>query len=131
MKISHSISKENLGPVIEAVIENSFDSIMVTATDDESGSTPIVFVNEAFTALTGYTVDEVLGKSPSLLQGPDTDPVIIERLRKDLEDGRVFQGSTINYRKDGVPFTMDWRVAPVVRADGGPKYHIAVQRNDG
>ena len=71
---------------------------------------------------------EVLGKSPSLLQGPDTDGAILDQLRKDLRSGRNFEGRATNYRKDGTPFTMHWRVAPVKSDHGTVRYYIAVQR---
>ena len=128
MKISQTLTKENLGAVADALIENSFDSVMVTEAGDGSSNTPIVFVNEAFTTLTGYSADDVMGKSPSILQGADTDEAVINRLRENIGTGKAFEGETTNYRKDGTPFTMHWRVAPVLEEAGKPKYYIAVQR---
>jgi PAS domain S-box-containing protein len=130
MKISQSLSKETLGDIVDALIENSFDSVMVTEAGNGASTNPIVFVNEAFTALTGYTAEDVMGKSPTMLQGSDTDPAVIERLREDMGAGRSFEGETTNYRKDGTPFTMHWRVAPVEQAAEQAKYHIAVQRRE-
>jgi len=91
-----------------------------------TAKTPIVYVNEAFTQLTGYTCEEVIGKSPSLLQGAGTDPAVLDQLRKDLGAGRNFEGRTTNYRKDGTPFTMHWRVAPVRSGKDEVHYFIAV-----
>lgn len=130
MKISETLGNENIPAIVDVLIRNSFDSVMVTEAGDGSSDTPIAFVNEAFSALTGYTAAEVMGKSPGILQGADTDPVVIERLREAMIAGRVFEGKTTNYRKDGRPFTMHWRVAPVAENGGNANYYIAVQRRE-
>ncbi len=126
MKLDQSLPADDLHPIAEAVISNSFDSVMVT---EATANTPIRYVNHAFTELTGYSSDEVLGKSPSLLQGPETDSAVLDQLREDLGAGRNFEGKAINYRKDGTPFTMHWRVASV-HCEGDIRYFIAVQRQD-
>jgi len=124
MKLSKTVPGNYLGHIADLISSNSFDSVMVT---EATPKIPIVYVNEAFTQLTGYSSEEVLGKSPSLLQGTDTDPAVLDQLRKGLDAGRNFEGTAINYRKDGTPFTMHWRVAPVVLGDK-VHYFIAVQR---
>ena len=111
--------------VLHAIVENSFDSLVIT---EAAPNSPIIYVNKAFTELTGYSAEEALGKSPSFLQGPATDPAVLERLRSDLAAGRPFEGKAINYRKDGSPFTMWWRVAPVIGDSGQPDRFIAFQR---
>ncbi len=88
MQISKSVPGSDLGAIADMIVSNSFNSVMVTKAAAE---TPIVYVNEAFTQLTGYTYEEVLGKSPSLLQGADTDPRVLDQLRKDLGAGRNFR----------------------------------------
>ena len=125
MKLDQSVATSELGAISEAIVSSSFDSVMVCEAADK---TPIVYVNRAFTELTGYTFEEVKGKSPSLLQGPDTDPAVIDKLREDLQSGNCFEGKAINYCKDGTPFTMHWRVTPVQSEDGNVRHFIAVQR---
>ena len=129
MQLSQSLPAHALSAVADALITSSFDSIMVTEAGDASSHTPIIFVNEAFTVLTGYTAEEVLGKSPAFLQGPGTDRAVLDRLRDDLIAGRVFEGEATNYRKDGTAFTMHWRVVPVKEGSAKPQYYIAVQRS--
>jgi len=125
MRLSKSVPSSDLGPIADLVISTSFDSVMVT---EATAKTPILYVNEAFTQLTGYSSEEVLGKSPSLLQGADTDLAVLDQLRKDLEAGNNFEGTATNYRKDGTPFTMHWRVASVRSEKDEVLYFIAVQR---
>lgn len=122
-------SREMLkSPLFQAVANLTFDSVMVTEITDDHKNSVIIYVNQAFTDLTGYLADEVLGKTPGLLQGPETEKAVIDRLSDDLKNHRTFHGSTINYRKDGVPFTIEWKVTPVM--DGSAVTHyVAVQRS--
>lgn len=89
--------------LLEASMEESYNSIIIS----EAGpGYPIVYVNPAFCELTGYGPHEVMGKSPSILQGPNTDKEVIDRLNVDIRHGNVFHGRAINYRKDGSEFMM-------------------------
>ena len=112
------------GPVLDAIADHSLNSVMVS---QAAPDTPIIYVNKAFTELTGYTPEDVMGKSPRMLQGPKTDQSVLERLRKDLEAGRVFEGEAVNYRNDCSEFLMHWRVVPVKDQQGMPRYFIALQ----
>ena len=96
--------------VLKALAENSFDSILITDTTKES---KIIYANKAFKKLTGFLPDEVLGKTPRILQGPATDKAVIARLSTALKTGGRFEGKAINYKKDGTPFIMYWRVRPI------------------
>ncbi|MEQ6885958.1 PAS domain-containing protein [Salicola sp. Rm-C-2C1-2] len=114
-------------PLFRALANVTFDSVMVTEASSDPKDSVVVYVNQAFTELTGYSADDVLGKTPGLLQGPETDKAVTDRLADDLTNHRTFHGSTINYRKDGSPFTIEWKVTPVL--DGTEVTHyIAVQR---
>ena len=110
--------------VLKSLVEHSFDSILVT---DASQRTKIVYANKAFKTLTGYSPDEVIGKTPKMLQGAATDKKVIARLAKTLKKGGRFQGKAINYKKDGTPFIMDWRVIPA-KIGKNTKVWIAIQR---
>lgn len=125
MNPSSVVSGDQIAAILDTLATCSFDSVMIT---EAAPHTPIVYVNEAFSRLTGYSSEEVLGQSPSLLQGPQTDETVLHRLHEDLQAGRVFEGQAINYRKDGSTFTMWWRVAPVLGTDGKPEQYLAVQR---
>jgi len=103
---------------------------MITKPTDEPGALRIVFVNQAFSELTGYGRDEVLGHTPGFLQGEDTDPDVLDRLEKDLAADRPFHGKAANYRKDGSRFIMEWTVQRVAEV-GGETYYVAVQREAG
>jgi len=110
--------------VLRELVEASYDSILIT---DATQAARIIYANNAFRTLTGYAPSEVIGKTPRILQGPGTDKKVIARLGKALKKGGKFEGRAINYRKDGTPFIMYWRVMPV-RIAGKTKLWIAIQR---
>lgn len=111
--------------LLEASMEESYNSIIIT----EAGpGYPIVYVNPAFTLMTGYEPEEVIGKSPSILQGPKTDPDVIDRLEMDISQGRIFQGRAINYRKDGSEFMMQWKIAPIHNEKKEATHYLAIQQ---
>ena len=63
--------------------------------------------------MTGHDQVEVLGQTPRILQGQGTDKKVIDRLSEALKTGGRFEGKAINYKKDGTPFIMYWRVLPI------------------
>jgi PAS domain S-box-containing protein len=97
-------------PLLKVLAENSFDSVLVT---DASKDGKIVYANKAFKKLTGYSPAEVIGRTPRILQGAGTDEKVTDRPSKALKSGGKFEGKAINYKKDGTPFIMYWRVLPV------------------
>ncbi|MEY4642001.1 MAG: hypothetical protein RLZZ227_1995 [Pseudomonadota bacterium] len=96
--------------LLKVLAENSFDSVLVT---DATPKGNIIYANKAFKKLTGHDPDSVIGKTPRILQGPGTDKKVIDRLASALKSGGRFEGKAINYRKDGTPFIMFWRVLPI------------------
>ena len=113
--------------ILKSLVVNSFDSILIT---DSSKQAKIIYANKAFKSLTGYGVGEVLGKTPKILQGPATDKKVISRLATALRKGISFKGKAINYKKNGLPFIMDWRVIPA-KIGKETKVWIAIQRDGG
>jgi PAS domain S-box-containing protein len=116
-----------LSPTV--VLDCLADGILVTDIGDESRGPEIVYANPAVCEITGYSADELVGQSPKMLQGPDTDPAVMRQLRRDLDSGLFFNGQTINYRKDGTPFTMEWSISTLAGESGHPEYFVAVQRD--
>jgi PAS domain S-box-containing protein len=111
-------------PLLKVLAENSFDSILIT---DASKEGKIIFANKAFKKLTGYSPAEAIGKTPRILQGPGTDTKVIARLSSALKSGGKFEGRAINYKKDGTPFIMYWRVLPI-KVGKKIESWIAIQR---
>jgi PAS domain S-box-containing protein len=112
---------------LKILLENSYDSIIIT---DCSKDALIIYANKAFNRLTGYESSEVIGKTPKILQGSATDRHVIADLTDSLKNNAPFEGQAINYRKDGTPFIMNWRVLPLM-IDNQTKAWIAIQREIG
>jgi PAS domain S-box-containing protein len=96
--------------LLQVLAENSFDSVLIT---DASAEGKIIYANKSFKKLTGHDPAEIIGKTPRILQGPGTDSKVIARLSDALTSGGKFEGKAINYKKDGTPFIMFWRVLPI------------------
>jgi PAS domain S-box-containing protein len=96
--------------LLKVLAENSFDSLLITDALDEG---KIIYANKAFEMLTGHDPASVIGKTPRILQGAATDAKVIARLSDAVRSGSKFEGKAINYKKDGTPFIMYWRVLPI------------------
>jgi PAS domain S-box-containing protein len=96
--------------LLQVLAENSFDSVLIT---DASAEGKIIYANKSFKKLTGHDPSEIIGNTPRILQGPGTDSKVIARLSDALKSGGKFEGKAINYKKDGTPFIMFWRVLPI------------------
>ncbi len=106
------------------------EAVLVTEAGPLDGPGPrIVYANEAFEAMTGYREEEVLGRTPRVLQGPETEEEVLGSLRAALEAGEQWQGETVNYRKDGTPYVVQWNVAPVTGEGGEVQHWVSVQRD--
>lgn len=108
--------------------DQSFHAITITRAAGAEAPSKIVYVNDAFTEMTGYEAEEVIGETPGMLQGPKTEREVLDRLDRKLERGETFHGETVNYRKDGSEFIIEWKVVPVGQ-EGETTYHLAVQRD--
>ena len=113
---------------LEMAIENADESILITTAELDAPGPKIFYVNPAFTQLTGYEAEEVLGRDPRFLQGPKTERLVLDRLRRSLEAGETFRGEAVNYRKDGSEFVNEWHIAPV-NSSGEVVYWVATQRD--
>ena len=123
----------NLGPKFDidpaAVIEAAAESILITTTDLDAPGPSIVYVNPAFERMTGWSRAEVVGRSPRILQGPNTDLRIFSDLREKLHARQTWEGQTVNYRKDGSEFWMEWSIVPLKNKRGEVYQYVAIQRD--
>lgn len=106
-------------------LESSTEGILIT--DAEKGSNRIIYANEGFSLLTGYTSEEVMGKNCSFIQGKDTDKNTVAEIRACIADGKKFEGEILNYRKDGTEFWNFLRIMPVVDEKGAATQFIGFQ----
>ena len=115
--------------LLSSAVEHAKEAIMITDAELDFPGPRIVFVNPAYSRLTGYSAEESLGKTPRMLQGPKTDKAVLRRLRHNLDHGEMFEGEAINYRKDGTEYDLEWQIAPIRDADGKVTHYVAVQHD--
>jgi PAS domain S-box-containing protein len=128
MYASHQQLEEQLG-LLESAVRNDYDSILITELNLEKPGPRIVYVNDGFTRMTGYLPEEVIGKTPRILQGPKTDRAILDRLKRRLIEGQAFFGHSINYRKDGSEFINQWDIHPLLNREGEVTHWVSYQRD--
>jgi PAS domain S-box-containing protein len=116
--------------LLQSVVVNTNDAVIITEAEsiDEPGPR-ILYVNEAFTRITGYPPEAVLGKNPRILQGPKTDQAELHKVRTALARWESVTVEVINYRQDGSEFWNEFSLVPVTNAQGWYTHWIAVQRD--
>ncbi|QIN79868.1 EAL domain-containing protein [Rubrobacter marinus] len=113
--------------LFKMALEASSNGIVLTdATRDDN---PIIYVNPAFEAITGYGEDEVLGRNCRFLQGDDSDQPALGELRDAMREGRECRVVVRNYRKDGTPFYNELHLAPVRDREGRLTNYVGVQND--
>jgi len=115
--------------LLEATVVNANDGVIITTADLDNGGPEIIYVNEAVTRITGYEPEEMLGKTPRILQGPDTDRSVLDELKSCLSKGKSFKGELKNYTKDGVSYWLDISIAPIRDEEGTITHFTAIERN--
>ena len=106
------------------------DVVMISEADtlDEPGPR-VVFVNDAFERITGYTSAEILGRSPRFLQGENTDRHVVAEIRQALELRQPIRRQIINYKKDGTEYWMDIDIVPIFNAADQCTHFAAIERD--
>jgi PAS domain S-box-containing protein len=100
------------------------DCLVVTNPDGE-----IEWFNHAFTEMCDYTLPELKGRKPGhVLQGPDTDPATVARIRTAISSRQRCRETIVNYHKDGSRYEADVRIAPILDDDRQPLWFVAQER---
>lgn len=116
--------------LLESVIVNASDAVVITEAEPVEPPGPrIVYVNDAFTKMMGYDRDEVIGKTPRILQGPKTDWTVLKDLRTALKNWEPAIAELVNYHKDGSEVWIELSIFPVTDQTGHYTYWVGLQRN--
>ncbi|OUC11992.1 MAG: hypothetical protein B0A82_25175 [Alkalinema sp. CACIAM 70d] len=116
--------------LLESVIVNANDAVVITEAEPVKLPGPhIIYVNRAFTRMMGYEPEDVIGKTPRILQGPKTDLHTLEHIRSALRQWKSVLVEVINYRKDGSEIWVELSIFPVADQTGRYHYWVGIQRD--
>jgi len=118
------VREEEQRRLLATAVEQSAESVLIT---DPEGR--IEYVNPAYERITGYSREEVLGKSPGILKSGQTEPYQYKLLWETITSGKVWRGKIVNKKKDGSLFTEEMTIAPVKDGQGRITHFVAVKRD--
>jgi two-component system cell cycle sensor histidine kinase/response regulator CckA len=129
LSIAHDISKRKLAEaelyLHKSAIEAVSEGILIT--DACQPDDPIIYASPSFTQLSGYPLEEVLGKNCLFLQGADTDPDVVWQMQEAIQARQPCTVEVLNYRKDGQTFWNSISIAPITDRSGIVKHIVCVQ----
>jgi len=103
--------------------------VPITLADATDPDNPIVYVNDAFEEVTGYSEAQMLGHNCRMLQGPGTDPEGVATLRAGIDENRPVTSQILNYRRDGTPFWNRITVTPIEDESGTVTHYLGFQQD--
>ena len=123
------LAPEQLVRLLETAVGQAKEAVLITSAQLDPPGPEILFVNPALCEMTGYLREEILHRNPRILQGPKSDRGMLMRLREALARGEPFSGETVNYRKDGGEYYVEWDITPIRSAGGEITHFLSIQRN--
>jgi PAS domain S-box-containing protein len=123
------VTEQRLSQDKHADLLRQVDSINsgVVITDPSKKDNPIIWVNQAFERMTGYSTSEIVGRNCRFLQGEDRDPRVRETMRSAIQNNNSFSVRLRNYKKDGTPFINELHVSPVFDENKNLSAFIGIQ----
>lgn len=125
--VTNSRAQQTQLRTLERSVEASVNGILIA--DASLPDLPIVYVNKAFTVMTGYSQEEVIGQNCRILQGRDSDSDVVAQIRRHLNEQHEVHVTLCNYRKDGTPFWNDLHISPVRDHEGNVTHFVGVQND--
>ncbi|RUR27395.1 EAL domain-containing protein [Vreelandella andesensis] len=125
--ITQRKKEEALRRLLERGIQATPNGIVMA--DATKHDMPLVYLNDAFCRMTGYSSEEVLGRNCRLLQGVDTDLGSISTMRQAIAERRCVDVTLLNYRKDGTPFWNFLSLSPMLDEAGVCSHYIGIQQD--
>jgi diguanylate cyclase (GGDEF)-like protein/PAS domain S-box-containing protein len=129
-EVMSDLPVERYSDLASRILTCSDDGIVICDAELAAGSgMRVVYVNEAFSRDSGYTLDEIVGKSPKILQGPKTDLATLARIRKSLKAWQPIREEVLNYKKNGEEFWQSLNIFPVADSQGWFTHWVSIQHN--
>ena len=117
--------------LVDAALSRQNDIVMITEAGElnEPDGPLIVYVNDAFERVTGFTRSEAIGKTPRMLQGAGSDRRELDRIRNALQIADPVRGEVLNYTKTGTPYWLELDITPLFDEEGRCTHFVAVERD--
>ena len=116
--------------LLETVITQTKDAVIITESEKSHRTVPkIVFVNPAFTTMTGYKSSEVIGKTPTVFMGRKSVENQLSNLSKALKGKEEFKFETLNHTKNGEEYWVNFSMIPITNKEGEHSHWISIQRD--
>lgn len=113
--------------LLERMVNASEDGIVIA--EQEGDENILIYVNQGFEKLTGYTADEILYQDCRFLQGDDKDQSSLDKVRKAIKEKKPCRETLRNYRKDGSMFWNELSITPVFNNQDQLTYFIGIQKD--
>lgn len=128
--ITRQKEEEQRLKLLETVITETKDAVIITESEKSNSTIPkIVFVNPAFTEMTGYKATEVIGKTPKVFMGRPSIKSEIASLKKALKNRQEFKFETLNHTKKGEEYWVNFSMIPITNKEGEHSHWVSIQRN--
>jgi PAS domain S-box-containing protein len=116
--------------LLETVITQTKDAVIITESEKANRTIPkIVFVNPAFTEMTGYKANEVIGKTPTIFMGKRSVKNEMDNLAKALRGKEEFKFETLNHKKNNEEYWVNFSMIPITNQEGEHSHWISIQRD--
>ncbi|MFM2266181.1 MAG: Adaptive-response sensory-kinase SasA [Bacteroidota bacterium] len=128
--ISKQKTEEQRLKLLETVVTQTKDAVMITETEKSYRTVPkIVFVNPAFTKITGYKPNEVIGKTPSVFMSKNSIVKVLPQISAALKDKKTFQFESFNTNKSGEGYWVNFIMLPITNQEGEHSHWVSIQRD--
>lgn len=124
--ITDRVQAEQQLRLLEAAMESTNEGIIITNSHPNWLEATIVFVNQGFCQIAGYNRDALLGQTPDLFYGPESDTTRLETLNIALAQGQIFYEESISYRQDETTYQAIWHIAPIFNSHREITHYVAL-----
>jgi diguanylate cyclase (GGDEF)-like protein/PAS domain S-box-containing protein len=124
------LTNQDVAHLFGAILENTNDLVIILeANDKDAADSTIVYVNPAFSRLTGYSSAEAVGRSPRFLLGPNSDTDARSRIRESVRQNQAVRAEILSYTKSGQPCWLDANIVPLKDGSGRVSHFVAIERD--
>ncbi len=111
-------------------LDRAGDGVLISeAAPGGAADSPIIYANAGFCEIFGYRLDEIIGRSTTVLRGPDTDPRVVAEVMRAMRDLRPIRTEVLNYRRDGTPMWVELDLAPLTDGKNTITHWVSIRRD--